>query len=300
MSSDIFDSKAIIKTSNPDEIRVNCIFCHTRGKEADTKGHMYCNLKKGLFNCFRCGAKGPLSRLKDTLSLGLSVPSVNLSDLKSKINKLFRRKQSPRFDLDLYSWPIDEKSTPIAYKYMIERGFSESELDEYKIRVGREFEDEKGELVRRWAGRIIFPFFENSEINYLVGRAYDGGQPKYINTTGDKDAVVFGIDQVDGQAILCEGIISAIAAQRTVKVPAVAVLGKTIKDHQLLKLRCRTDKLYVSMDGDVTRDEKNKLNHKLLKAGFEVYEINLPNGSDPDDLKDEYKRHFDSARRVLL
>lgn len=298
--SDYFDSKSVVKTSNPDEIRVNCVFCHTRGKDVDTKAHMYCNLKKGLFNCFRCGAKGPLSRLKDTLALGLSVPTVNLGDLKSKIDKLFRRKQSPRFELEMYSWPIDKKVTPIAYKYMIERGFTEEEMKEYQICVGKDFDDEKGDLVRRWSGRIIFPFTENGEVVYLVGRAYDGGQPKYINTSGDKDAVVFGIDKVDGEAILCEGIISAIAAQRTMGIPAVAVLGKTIKDHQLLKLRCRTDKLYVSMDGDVTREEKTKLNHKLLKAGFEIWEINLPNGLDPDDAGPEYKKYFNEAQRVLL
>jgi transcription elongation factor Elf1 len=38
--------------STKGETRYNCIYC------SDTKFHMYVNISKGVFHCFKCGAKG--------------------------------------------------------------------------------------------------------------------------------------------------------------------------------------------------------------------------------------------------
>lgn len=47
------------------ETRYNCPFCVLIGKPPDTKGHLYVNWSKGVYHCFRCGAKGRTTQLRD-------------------------------------------------------------------------------------------------------------------------------------------------------------------------------------------------------------------------------------------
>lgn len=47
------------------ETRYNCPFCILIGKTPDTKGHLYVNWSKGVYHCFRCGASGKTTQLKD-------------------------------------------------------------------------------------------------------------------------------------------------------------------------------------------------------------------------------------------
>ena len=47
------------------ETRYNCPFCILIGKPPDTKGHLYVNWSKGVYHCFRCGAKGRAAQLRD-------------------------------------------------------------------------------------------------------------------------------------------------------------------------------------------------------------------------------------------
>ena len=67
-----------------------------------------------------------------------------------------------------------------------------------------------------------------------------------------------------------------------------------------MKLRSRADKVYVALDGEVTRAEQDKMNRLLLKAGFQVWEINLPDGFDPDDMKDTFNEYFEGFKNNIF
>ena len=286
------------------EIRINCPFCPQVGKGEDTKFHCYVNTTKGVFNCYRCKSTGPLSKLKGFLN-NFASPTINIKpdELRAKLKGLFKPKKTTKFDLDEISWSIDDPACPLGYGYMHERGFTDEEMQKYSLRVGKNYKDEKGELVRRWAGRILFPFYEEGEVVFVVGRSYNDKDPKYINSLGSKDHVVYGIDRVvDGSCILCEGIISAIASERVTGVPSISCLGKTATRYQLSKIRNKTNKIYVALDGtdDVTERDRKNLNRSLLKLGLEVFEVLPPKGQDPDDAKEDFLRCFKEAKRIHL
>jgi DNA primase len=295
-------------TNRPDELRFCCPFCESKVGEVDEKYKLYANFKKGLFQCFRCGTKGAVSSLKRYFDIGgsgsVNQTSPDLNFIKDKLKSLDKRKRNPTIDLNLVSVPMTKDTTPIAYDYIKKRKFTDDEINKYQIHVGLSYTDPKtGNLDRTWSGRIIFPFFEDGKVVFLVGRSYNGSSLRYKNSVGNKDQVVYGIDKVQGECLICEGIVSAIAAERATGIPSVSILGKTISDYQLAKLRMSAHKVYVCLDGtdDVTQQSRNRLNRLLIKAGFEVYEVRPALDKDPDDMDPvEFKKCFDEKVRIKL
>jgi hypothetical protein len=292
------------KVTAAGEIRINCPFCVSKGKGPDTKFHLYVNLEKQVFNCYRCASAGSSFKLKNLLTVSSTPVKANFSDLRAKLTSMFKVKPVSEFDLDYISWPIDAPECPIGYKYMKDRGFTDEEMSKYHLRVGKNFKDAKtDETVRKWAGRILFPFFEHEQVVFMVGRSYTNKDPKYVNSAGSKAHVVYGLDRVtNGECILCEGIISAIAAERTTGMPAISCLGKGATRWQLSKIRTKTQKVFVALDNtsDVSEKDRKQLNRSLLRMGIEVWEVLPPEGKDPDDAGEEFLDCFKAARRVRL
>jgi len=294
------------------EVYMNCVFCNERKGSPDTKHKMGVNLITKIYHCHRCGAKpsvtGKMEDLKQFTSLFEAADEDrDVDKLKDKIKNLFGSKtknMSPRLNLDKFSWKISKKKTPFAYKYITDRGFTDEEIERYDIRSGHDYRDysekyQKEINIGCWSGRVIFPFYEDGIPIYAVGRSYSGKEPRYINTLGNKSSVVYGIDRVKDVAIICEGIISAIAAERTTGVPAVSFLGKTASTFQLEKLRMKCHQVFLSLDGDVSDRETRLFAKELLRLGFHVQHISLPDSKDPDDLKEDYSEYFSKSKKIL-
>lgn len=275
------------------EILIKCPYCQ------DHSYRLGINLTKGVYHCFNCNKAGKVSDVKEFAILGLSEPTQDFSAVKNKLKGMFES-SSKEFDLDHISWPLEEANTPMAYKYMIDRGFSPEDIIKYNLRVGKPYEDINGKVITRISGRILFPFMLDGKCVYYVARTLNGATPKYLNSDGSKSTLVYNIDNVNGECIICEGIISAISAERTIGIPAVAVLGKSISFFQLNRIRSRSNKIYLSFDGDCSEEEISNILKKLTKVFDEVYLVKLPDGSDPDELKEEYKKYFMDAKRVSL
>jgi len=304
LETTIFDINIDYKETNrPDEFRINCPFCAQIG-DPDYKFRCYINSTKGCWNCFNCGSSGGLAKLRRFINLGPeSAPITEIPELRNRLNSMFKQKKIAEFNLDTISWPVDHEISPKSFQYMTEvRGFTTEEIERYCIRAGRTYKDTNGELVRRYSGRVLFPFFENKKVVFVVGRSYNGTEPKYLNSVGSKDHVVYGIDNVEGEAIFCEGIISSIAAERVSGIPAISCLGKSLSQSQVAKIQRCCKKVYVCLDGtiDVTQRVRSKINRIFIKAGIEVHEIILPEGYDPDDLGLRFADYLKQARRVHL
>lgn len=294
-----------IPTGNPNQIRINCPFCHKKaGKDPDTKYHCYVNLMKKVFFCHRCSSTGKLKDLKGFEIMGSDDPDINeFNKIKSRLIGMFSPPSVQSFNLDEISWPVDKVETPIAYEYLSKtRNLSDENIDKYGLRVGKPYWSEKyNREVNKWVGRILFPFYFENKCEYIVGRAYAGKDPKYLNSEGSRSALVYNIKNINyTPCIICEGIFSAITAEKVTKIPSVAILGKYITPLMAARIRSRTDEVYLSLDGDLTKDEYKKAIKTLLNTGFKVWNITLPKESDPDDLKESYLEYFAKAERVNL
>ena len=295
------------KGSRPNEFLANCPFCLERTGRPDTKNHLGFNTKSGKWNCFRCGARtsthGNLKKLENIADFyGDQTASNSIEKLRKKLKSCSTKPEPTNYDLELISWKLSEKETPFAYNYIVERGFSQAEIDKHGLRVGKEYIDpETKRLEKRWKGRILFPFIENGRCTYIVGRSYLGHPTKYRNSKGSKKSVVYGLDKVNGEkeCIITEGLISAIAAERATGIPAVCLLGKSNCNWALSKIRSKTNRVFLSLDGGITEGTAN-LKHRLIGMGFEVFEVTLPDDTDPDDLKDQYIEYFNQKKKISI
>jgi DNA primase len=281
-------------SSRTDELVLNCPHCINRGKSEDVKFHLHVNTKKGVYHCFRCQATGKIDGVE-------TIKDTSVNSMVDKLNSIFKKHEpvDNSIDLDRISWECTEKDTPFAYKYLIDRGITESEIKKWSIRVGRDYTD-NNTTIRRWSGRVLFPFITDGVCKYVVGRSYSGKEPKYLNTVLDKSYVVYGINSVKSECIVCEGIISAIAAERYTGIPSVSILGKSILYTQAELIKSRCDVAHLSLDGDVD-DKTISRNIKILKkAGLSVTLIKLPPNQDPDTLKEAYLQHFNDKKKSIF
>lgn len=287
--------------SNPNQIYANCPYCITRKGKADTKNHLGINVKKGVYHCFSCGAAGKFTNLKEIIGQDTDAEGEYVDPLELLLPKA---KDKISLDMDVFSRLPSIEKDALAYVYLQTRGYDpEYIIREHHVRVGKEFKKPDGTLSKIWIGRVIFPLFKDGKPIFAVGRSYIGREPKYLNSYGDKQGSLFGIERaIPGEPlILCEGVISALAAEKYTGLRAVAGLGKEVTDGQITTMKMMTNKLIVSIDGDVEDRVKNRLIERVLLQGFQVEYVSLPTDKerkDPDCLKGEYLDFFSSRKKI--
>lgn len=224
------------KGTRDGEYRICCPYCD------DESFHMYCNLSKMLYHCFKCEAKG-------RIQMGMK-PFDSLDKFEEMVHKV-------RFKPKTVTVPIAIKenwvrtlplSKPLgslaldgdALQYLIDRGVPTEQRDRY-CRVSIE---ESGP----YKDTIIFPIYEPhtghvavpDRLKYFVARRYTDKQPKYINAPWPKDDTLFIVDGrgnrcADLNAVIVEGIFDALAVARA-GYCAYALLGKRATGQQLIRI----------------------------------------------------------------
>ena len=146
-----------------------------------------------------------------------------------------------------------------------------------------------------YAGRVIVPSFDNDgDVNYFVGRSYDGNWKKYMNPQASRN-MVFNDLYVDWESDLSivEGVFDAIVAGN-----AVPILGSSLRDDSDLIMNIvRNDTpVYIALDPDAEK-KAMKIIKKLLTFGVELYKVDILPYSDVGDMsKVEYQRRKDRAK----
>jgi DNA primase len=132
------------------------------------------------------------------------------------------------------------------------------------------------------------------------GRSLTGEEPKYRNTAADvlfrRSELVFGLDQAagairrSGETLLVEGPLDAIQLHQGGFPQAIAAMGTVLTPGQRQALqRVGARRLLVAFDGDgpgrtATGTLIAELRPMLVAAELELAVVELPAGSDPDEL----------------
>lgn len=129
------------------------------------------------------------------------------------------------------------------------------------------------------SGRAIFPVTLNGKPLFWQARRVLGGGPKYYTPSeAQKSRVLYGLNWLTGNhAVLVEGIFDALHTKH-----GVALLGKTISEHQLALLQQRhvTD-VTVMLDGDAAAAARTVARQLRWLPGCAVTVATLPPGDDP-------------------
>lgn len=276
-----------------DEYQFNCPYCIENGKKQDKKRHLYVNIKKERFICFRCGERGSLKKIYQKFGIDVDEEQVfTLDDLRKEIMGLSVKSYEPKVEFtddEMQTLEFPCETRPIikgsdAYNYMIlVRKFDESVIERYKMVYGDYF----------YSKRVFIPTFSKSgRMVYWVARSYfaNEGVPRYVTPNGVHKACLFNFHfakQFD-TLIICEGVLSAIAAGRN----AVASFGKSLTNEQKQLLLSHNFKEYiVSYDGDARQEAVEVAQFLKNASDSKVSIVNLKHGDDPDSVgKEKYEK----------
>jgi hypothetical protein len=237
-------------TNRSDEIRFNCPECQ------DRKYHLYINIEKLLFNCYRCEFRGSLNKI-----FGNKI-----------LPKPKRKKVKPLVSTVINTEPFtpltqnDSKIAKRAAEYLRTRNI----YDHRELLLG---------VKDQWLGRIVFPVYEKGNMVFGSGRSIIGQKPKYLNTEGTKGQHIYRLEAMSfsPSIVICEGAIDALS------VPGgVAIFGKVLSKHQFAKLRKtlqRSTHIYVGLDHDAKKEAVDLCG--VLSTYFnKVSLVMIPEGED--------------------
>lgn len=169
---------------------------------------------------------------------------------------------------------------------------------EYLIKTGLSFQRDNGDLMDRFSGRVIFPWFGVSgKVTAFGGRLLDartkGVQQKYVNSPDSdiyhKERELYGIYQAK-KAIakfdlvyMVEGYTDVVSMHQCGIENVVANSGTALSVHQIRLLHRFTSNIVLLYDGDEAGiHAAMRGTDMLLAEGMSVKVLLLPDGDDPD------------------
>lgn len=252
-----------------DEIIVNCPFCVLRGEGVNTTYKLYINIKKQLYNCFRCLSKGKLVNLFPQLA-AIEVKSDEV--IKDVGNNLEQLPKMQRLEDLSYPW------NDLVYGFLHDKKFSPSILSDKAFFVENYKKNDFS-----FGPRLMFPIYQFGSYRGFQGRTiYKNTLPKYIGATGmDRKSILYNYDIAFFQAkelIITEGFFDCLRVGDT----AVATLGKQVTENQIRLIKLGSFKrvvVFLDQDAEV---EATKIAEKLC-VYFPTY-IAYPTKKDPGEM----------------
>lgn len=170
--------------------------------------------------------------------------------------------------------------------------------EEFILATGLCYKTEHGELIDRYAGRVIFPWIGVSgKVTGFGGRLLDqrtkGVNQKYVNSPDSdiyhKDHELYGIYQAKkaiakaDSVFMVEGYTDVISMHQCGIENVVANSGTALSVHQIRILRRFTTNVTLLYDGDAAGIHAAlRGTDMMLSEGMNLKVLLLPDGDDPD------------------
>ena len=200
----------------------------------------------------------------------------------------------------------------------LKKGYKE----EFLVKTGLCYKRENdGQLVDRYAGRVIFPWFNISgKVVAFGGRLLDsrtkGVQQKYVNSPDSdiyhKERELYGIYQAkraivkEDRVFMVEGYTDVIAMHQAGIENVVANSGTALSMHQIHILHRFTSNITLLYDGDEAGiHAAMRGTDMLLSEGMNIKVLLLPDGDDPDSFarkhsSDELRKYIDENQTDFI
>lgn len=286
------------RRSSGAEVVADCPWC-------SKSGHLYANTETGAFICFKCNDENP-SKGKTIYGLIAKLEGLSIAQAKAMVFRQvfkFERRRSAEAEPAKLSERLRsikgveafaEKSEPINIpppkemipvwdgkkwrvpKYMTGRGFTREAMATFRMGFAN-----RGGILR---GRIVMPFECPNGRSFTARATRTDQEPRYYNPP-DSGAgrLLYGWEQSareDSELVIVEGPLDAVRLWQN-GIGAVALLGKALKDEQLLLIaRLRLTGVTVMLDPE--EDEAPiAIARRLIPLVARVWIAHLPDGVDP-------------------
>lgn len=170
--------------------------------------------------------------------------------------------------------------------------------EDFLLKTGICYRNDRGELIDRYAGRVMFPWIGVSgKVVGFGGRLLDartkGVNQKYVNSPDSeiyhKDRELYGIYQAkkaiakDDRVYMVEGYTDVISMYQCGIENVVANSGTALSLHQIHMLHRFTSNITLLYDGDAAGIHAAlRGTDMLLSEGMNLKVLLLPDGDDPD------------------
>jgi len=194
--------------------------------------------------------------------------------------------------------------------------------EEFLVKTGLCYKRENdGQLVDRYAGRVIFPWLNISgKVVAFGGRLLDsrtkGVAQKYVNSPESdiyhKERELYGIYQAkraivkEDRVFMVEGYTDVIAMHQAGIENVVANSGTALSIHQIHKLHRFTSNITLLYDGDEAGiHAAMRGTDMLLSEGMNIKVLLLPDGDDPDSFarkhsSEELKKYIEEHQTDFI
>ena len=172
--------------------------------------------------------------------------------------------------------------------------------EDFLLKTGICYRNDRGELIDRYAGRVMFPWIGVSgKVVGFGGRLLDartkGVNQKYVNSPDSeiyhKDRELYGIYQAkkaiakDDRVYMVEGYTDVISMHQCGIENVVANSGTALSLHQIHMLHRFTSNITLLYDGDAAGIHAAlRGTDMLLSEGINLKVVLLPDGNDPDSV----------------
>lgn len=170
--------------------------------------------------------------------------------------------------------------------------------EEFLLKTGICYKTDRGDLIDRYAGRVIFPWIGiNGKVVGFGGRLLDsrtkGVNQKYVNSPDSdiyhKDRELYGLYQAkkaiakEDRVFMVEGYTDVISMHQCGIENVVANSGTALSTHQIHILHRFTSNITLLYDGDAAGiHAAMRGTDMLLSEGMNLKVMLLPDGDDPD------------------
>jgi len=306
-----------------EEHMVSCPFC------ASSKAKLAINPGKGVFQCWVCGERGPVSKLLQHLftlklikqsDIDAVMIGTGVTNLSSEI-AAYKAPEKPKeevlwsehiscvypdgvlpYTLSTGLSPMETKVRKLTLEYLHGRGLLMDDIVRYNLHYCSKFGSP-------YHGHVFFPALgkHGREMIFWTTRAtFPGSVPKSLHS-GKKYSrfgakqVLFNEHFVVGTTVaLCEGPFDAHSIMVNTGIPACPLLGKILHDYHIDRLlEKRVGTVYLCLDPDAFVFQE-KIARRLSFKGFTVLHARLTDG-DPNDVSPETLRAaFDKAAPKMI
>lgn len=264
-----------MKTTNPNEVRYCCPECGDEGF------HMYLNLAKKVWHCFKCGARG------------LDIPEKLYSEGRfEEVHAICmgkKKEEEAEHTLFLPAGTYDlcgDDASVLAIRYMAKRGIPLSKIRSMNCMVST---DPKHQF------RIIMPVYNKvNDITFYQARGVlKSVDPKYLNPQFPKrDSLWFNFNSRRTKHLfVVEGIFKALQLWK-IDMPAVAILGKEFTREQILRLRHLAGSFTIMLDPDARKFGVRAVDELGMTLAWGQSVTALFPDKSPDDMHPEDLKKF--------
>ena len=193
--------------------------------------------------------------------------------------------------------------------------------EDFLLKTGICYKNDRGELIDRYAGRVIFPWIGISgKVVGFGGRLLDsrtkGVNQKYVNSPDSeiyhKDRELYGIYQAkkaiakEDRVYMVEGYTDVISMHQCGIENVVANSGTALSVHQIHILHRFTSNITLLYDGDAAGIHAAlRGTDMLLSEGMNLKVLLLPDGDDPDSFArkhsaEDFRKHIEEHQTDFI